>query len=92
MERVGKVAPCEASRAGRLPSGIRFGKAVYGAMPSSIHVLTLHGHIHEAARLTGQWKTRLGRTVCINGAHHGPELALVRFDAESPDDASRQLL
>ncbi len=55
-------------------------------------LLTLHGHVHEAARLTGQWKTRLGRTVCINGAHDGPELALVRFDPESPDDASRQLL
>ena len=55
-------------------------------------LLTLHGHVHEAARLTGQWKTRLGRTVCINGAHDGPELAVVRFDPESPDDASRQLL
>ena len=55
-------------------------------------LLTLHGHVHEAARLTGQWKTRLGRTVCINGAHDGPELALVRFDLESPDGASRQLL
>ncbi len=55
-------------------------------------LLTLHGHVHEAARLTGQWKTRLGRTVCINGAHDGPELALVRFDPEWPDDASRQLI
>jgi Icc-related predicted phosphoesterase len=55
-------------------------------------LLTLHGHVHEAARLTGQWKTRLGRTLCMNGAHDGPELALVRFDPESPDDASRQLL
>ena len=55
-------------------------------------LLTLHGHVHEAARLTGQWKARLGRTVCINGAHDGPELALVRFDPQSPDDASRQLL
>lgn len=55
-------------------------------------LLTLHGHIHEAARLTGQWKIRIGRTVCINGAHDGPELALVRFDLESPDAATRELL
>ncbi len=55
-------------------------------------LVTLHGHVHEAARLSGQWKARLGRTVCINGAHDGPELALVRFDPESPDDASRQLI
>ena len=55
-------------------------------------LLTLHGHIHESARLTGEWKIRLGRTVCINGAHDGPELALIRFDLESPWDATRELL
>ena len=55
-------------------------------------LLTLHGHVHEAARLTGEWKIRIGRTVCINGAHDGPELALVRFDLESPETATRELL
>ena len=55
-------------------------------------LLTLHGHVHEAARLTGEWKIQIGRTVCINGAHDGPELALVRFDLESPEAATRDLL
>jgi len=55
-------------------------------------LLTLHGHVHESARLTGEWKVRIGRTVCINAAHDGPELALVRFDPESPDEASRELV
>jgi len=55
-------------------------------------LLTLHGHVHEAARLTGEWKIRIGRTVCINGAHDGPELALVRFDLKSPEAATRHLL
>lgn len=55
-------------------------------------LLTLHGHVHEAPRLTGEWKIRIGRTVCINGAHDGPELALVRFDLESPQTATRHLL
>ena len=55
-------------------------------------LLTLHGHIHESARLTGEWKIQIGRTVCINGAHDGPELALVRFDLESPEAATRDLL
>ena len=55
-------------------------------------LLTLHGHIHEAARLTGEWKIKVGRTVCINGAHDGPELALVRFDLNSPEGATRDLL
>ncbi len=55
-------------------------------------LLTLHGHVHEAARLTGEWKIRIGKTVCINGAHDGPELALVRFHLESPWEATRELL
>jgi uncharacterized protein len=52
----------------------------------------LHGHVHESARLSGEWKIRIGRTVSINGAHDGPELALVRFDLESPEAATRDLI
>jgi hypothetical protein len=48
--------------------------------------------VHEAARLTGEWKIRIGRTISINGAHDGPELALVRFNLESPEAATRELL
>jgi uncharacterized protein len=55
-------------------------------------LLTLHGHVHEAARLTGKWKLEIGRTTCINGAHEGPELSLVSFDLESPKTATRELL
>jgi Icc-related predicted phosphoesterase len=55
-------------------------------------LMALHGHVHESARLTGVWKTELGRTVCINGAHDGPELALVRFDPQSPAAAYRELI
>ena len=55
-------------------------------------LITLHGHVHESARLTGEWKIRIGRTICINGAHDGPELALVRFDLKSPEAAIRDLL
>ena len=55
-------------------------------------LLTLHGHIHESTRLTGEWKIQLGNRVSVNGAHDGTELALVRFDLESPWDASRELL
>ncbi len=55
-------------------------------------LVTLHGHVHEAARLTGKWKTRLGRTHCLGAAHDGPELALVRFDLSAPGEATRELL
>ncbi len=82
------------------------GRAVDGA-PLDIHVgspairqfidekqplLTLHGHIHEAPRLTGRWQTTLGRTIALTAAHDGPELALVRIDPERPETATRQLL
>lgn len=54
--------------------------------------LTLHGHVHESAHLTGTWKDRIERTVMLSAAHDGPELALVRFDVEQPEDASRDLI
>ena len=52
-------------------------------------LLTLHGHIHESARLTGSWRDRIGRTHLFSAAHDGPELALVRFDLEHPEGATR---
>jgi Icc-related predicted phosphoesterase len=54
--------------------------------------LTLHGHIHEAPRLTGEWRMQIGRTHCFTAAHDGPELALVRFDLDDLDNATRELL
>jgi len=55
-------------------------------------LVTLHGHVHESARLTGAWQERIGRTVCLSAAHDGPELALVRFETERPEEATRELL
>lgn len=55
-------------------------------------LLTLHGHIHESARLTGAWREVIGRTHCLSAAHDGPELALVRFDPADPAQATRTLL
>lgn len=54
--------------------------------------VTLHGHIHESARLSGAWQDRIGRTVMLSAAHDGPELALVRFDPAAPADAFRDLI
>jgi Icc-related predicted phosphoesterase len=55
-------------------------------------LVTLHGHVHESARLTGSWCDRIGRTVCLSAAHDGPELALVSFDPARPEAATRELL
>jgi len=55
-------------------------------------LITLHGHIHESASITGSWKQQIGRTWSYTAAHHRRELALVRFDPARPDQASRELL
>ncbi len=55
-------------------------------------LVTLHGHVHESARLTGTWRDRIGRTHAFSAAHDGPELALVRFDLEDLENATRELL
>ena len=55
-------------------------------------LLTLHGHVHESPRLSGSWRDRIGRTRCFSAAHDGPELALVRFDLENLEAASRELI
>jgi len=55
-------------------------------------LLTLHGHVHESSRLTGEWKDKIGRTLCFSAAYDGPRLALVRFDPRSSEEATRQLI
>jgi Icc-related predicted phosphoesterase len=54
-------------------------------------LVTLHGHVHESTGLTGSWRDRIGRTYCFGAAHDGPELALVRFDPDEPELATREL-
>ncbi|MGE5359506.1 MAG: metallophosphoesterase family protein [Bacteroidales bacterium] len=54
--------------------------------------VTLHGHVHESAALTGEWRAQLGETYAFSAAHDGPELALVRFDPEAPERARRDLI
>jgi Icc-related predicted phosphoesterase len=55
-------------------------------------LLTLHGHVHESAQLTGHWMQRFGSTFSFSAAHDGPELAVVRFDIDALHDATRDLL
>lgn len=54
--------------------------------------LTLHGHVHESARLAGSWSERLGETLCLSAAHDGPELALVSFSLDQLEDPARELI
>ena len=54
--------------------------------------LTLHGHVHESASITGTWKDKIGKTNMFSAAHNGSELALVRFDPNNIEEASRELV
>ncbi len=54
--------------------------------------LTLHGHVHEAPRLTGRWRERIGETLAFSGCHDGRGIGLVRFDPDHPEEATREIL
>jgi len=55
-------------------------------------LLTLHGHVHESARMTGYWKEKFGKTHSFNAAYDGSELALVRFRTDDLENATRVLI
>jgi uncharacterized protein len=55
-------------------------------------LITMHGHIHESARLTGAWRERIGITYCFNASYDGSELSLIKFSIEEPEKAVRELL
>jgi uncharacterized protein len=55
-------------------------------------LLTLHGHIHESSRLTGYWKDKIGRTLCLSAAIDTRELAIIKFNLDEIDKVVRVLL
>ena len=67
-------------------------KAIRNFIEQNQPYITLHGHIHESAGISGQWKQLLGRTLSFSAAHHGPELALITFELQDPASASRRMV
>ncbi len=55
-------------------------------------MLSLHGHIHESARITGRWKEKIADTMALSAAHEGPGLALVQFTDRCLLSAERIIL
>jgi Icc-related predicted phosphoesterase len=66
--------------------------AVRRFIESSKPKITLHGHLHESADLSGSWNDRIGETYCFNAAQSGEKLALVKLDTDQPEKAIRILL
>lgn len=54
--------------------------------------LTLHGHVHETVRLTGEWREKTGKTFSFSAVHDGPELAVIRFGTNDLENASREII
>jgi uncharacterized protein len=64
-------------------------KAIRNFIAEKQPYLTMHGHIHESARISGEWKQTIGRTSIVSAAHDGPELALVKFELHNVHSAVR---
>jgi Icc-related predicted phosphoesterase len=85
-------AALDGKRVDHVPLDVHVGSiAIQRFIASRQPLITLHGHVHEAARLTGAWRDRIGRTYLFSAAHDGPELALVRFDPDAPERATREI-
>lgn len=67
-------------------------KAIKKFIEEKQPLLTLHGHIHESARLSGYWKDKIGKTYCFSAAHDGKELAIIKFDIANLNNAIRVLI
>jgi len=66
--------------------------AVQRFLETNNPLISLHGHVHESARITGSWEDRIGSTYLFSAAHDGQELALVRFDLAAPEVHTRELI
>jgi len=55
-------------------------------------LITLHGHIHESAEITGSWQEIFGKTHCFSGAGNVHNLTLVRFRPDELDKATRSVI
>jgi len=67
-------------------------KAIRNFIAEKQPFITMHGHIHESVRISGEWKQSFGRTFSFSAAHDGPELAVVRFELHLPQLATRMLV
>lgn len=66
--------------------------AVKGLIEEKKPMLTLHGHIHESSKITGEWKQKINRTIAYSAAYEGVGLALVRFSGNCLMSAERLIL
>lgn len=80
----------------RIQGGHHVGsRAMRNFLASGQPLLSLHGHIHEGPRLSGDYKDRIGKTLCVNPGQvlskdkGFPDLQGVVFDLENPEKTLR---
>lgn len=52
-------------------------------------LVTLHGHIHESYDITGVFREKMGKSICLSAVGKTASLVLVRFDTDNPELAER---
>ena len=55
-------------------------------------LITLHGHVHESNRITGQWRDQIDNIHLYSAVYDGHELAIICFDPDRPKLAFRQII
>ena len=58
-------------------------RAIYEFIEKYQPLLTLHGHIHESYKMTGEYFTRIGKTISINPGRSKNQIHVVIFDPEN---------
>jgi len=56
--------------------------------------LTLHGHIHETVQLSGEFKHKIGDTLCLTSGNHniGDKLKMLVFELDKPQNVKRIII
>jgi len=52
-------------------------------------MITLHGHVHESARITGSWSEKIGRSYAFNAATDQKGLSIIKIPLDHPAVAER---
>ncbi len=55
-------------------------------------LISLHGHIHEAPYVTGQFTSHIGSTPCINPGHAPQRLHAVSFDTDNIEASLKHMV
>ena len=87
------VADLDGKKVDHAPLDVHIGSiAIERFIKNKKPFVTLHGHVHESTRLSGFWMQKFDSTYSFSAAHDGEELAVVIFDTDDLERATRKLV